>query len=124
VVRYRHEHDGHVCLVGGGPSLPDTLEELKWRASIGQKVWALNGAARYLYNHGICPDVLVVADARAENVEFLAELNAGAAVYLASQCHPGLFDAANDWGLDPRSGTSTRRAWPNCWPMSARGRCI
>lgn len=95
------EHDGHVCIVGGGPSLVDTLPELKWRASIGQKVWALNGAARFLYNHGICPDVLVIADARAENVEFLAELNAGAAVYLASQCHPGLFDAANDWGLDP-----------------------
>jgi uncharacterized Rossmann fold enzyme len=93
------EHDGHVCIVGGGPSLADTLPELKWRASIGQKVWALNGAARFLYKHGICPDVLVVADARHENVDFLAELNEGVAVYLASQCHPALFDAAHEYGL-------------------------
>jgi hypothetical protein len=33
-------------------------------------------------------------------VEFLAELNEGVAVYLASQCSPCLFDAAKDWGLD------------------------
>jgi uncharacterized Rossmann fold enzyme len=94
------EHLGHVCLVGGGPSLADTLPELKWRASIGQKVWALNGTGRFLYKNGICPDALVVADARPENVEFLAELNEGVAVYLASQCDPELFEAARDFNLD------------------------
>jgi uncharacterized Rossmann fold enzyme len=91
------EHEGHVCIVGGGPSLPDTLDELKWRASIGQTVWALNGAARFLYRNGVCPDFVVVSDARAENVDFLAELNEGVTAYLASQCHPSLFDAARGY---------------------------
>jgi len=92
------EHEGHACIVGGGPSLPGTLDELKWRAGLGQTVWALNGAARFLYRNGVCPDFVVVSDARAENVDFLAELNHGISVYLASQCHPDLFEAARDYG--------------------------
>jgi uncharacterized Rossmann fold enzyme len=94
------EHDGHVCIVGGGPSLKDTLKELAWRKSLGQKIWALNGAARFLYKHGIASDALVVSDAREENAEFLSELDGGTAVYLASQCHPAVFDAARDYELD------------------------
>jgi uncharacterized Rossmann fold enzyme len=94
-------HEGHVCIVGGGPSLADSFDEIKMRVShFGQKVWALNGAARFLYRNGICPDALIVADAREENVDFLAELNSGIVVYLASQCHPELFEASRDYGLD------------------------
>jgi uncharacterized Rossmann fold enzyme len=94
------EHDGHVCIVGGGPSLADTLEELAWRKSIGQKVWALNGAARFLYKNGILPDAVVIADARAENASFLAELNQGVTAYLASQCDPALFEACRECELE------------------------
>ncbi len=94
------EHDRHVCIVGGGPSLSDTVPELKWRKSIGQKVWALNGTARFLYRHGIVPDAVIIADARPENVDFIAELDKGAWVYLASQCHPTLFDHAEDYELN------------------------
>jgi uncharacterized Rossmann fold enzyme len=86
------EHDGHVCIVGGGPSLADTLSELKWRQSVGQKVWALNGAARHLRVNEIKPDAIVIADAREENVQFLDDVTPA---YLASQCHPSLFDRAN-----------------------------
>lgn len=94
------EHDGHICLVGGGPSLADTLDELKWRKSIGQKVWALNGAARFLYKNDVLPDAIVVADARPENAGFLSELNEGVTAYLASQCDPALFEAARDCNLE------------------------
>jgi uncharacterized Rossmann fold enzyme len=94
------EHGRHVCIVGGGPSLADTLPELKWRKSIGQKVWALNGAARFLYRNGIVPDAVIIADARPENADFLGELNQRTAVYLASQCHPTVFDHAEDYDLD------------------------
>jgi hypothetical protein len=85
-------HDGHVCIVGGGPSLADTLPELKWRQSIGQKVWALNGAGHFLKLNGIEPDAVVIVDARPENVSFILD---DGAVYLASQCDPSLFDAAD-----------------------------
>jgi len=84
------EHDGHVCIVGGGPSLKDCLGELKWRKDNGQKVVALNGSARFLQENGIVPDAVVIADARPENVGFLTGITA----YLASQCHPILFDAS------------------------------
>lgn len=94
------EHDGHVCIVGGGPSLADKLGELKWRKSIGQKVWALNGAARFLYKNGILPDAIVIADARADNAAFLAELNQGVTAYLASQCDPALFESARECELE------------------------
>lgn len=96
------EHDGHVCIVGGGPSLadPHVMRELKLRVGMGQKVWSLNGTGRFLYKNLICPDVLVIADARAENASFLAELNVGTQAYLASQCHPSVFECATEWGLD------------------------
>jgi hypothetical protein len=86
------EHDGHVCIVGGGPSLKNCLGELKWRKDNGQHVIALNGSARFLQENGIAPDAVVVADARPENAEFLDGLDGDITAILASQCHPSLFD--------------------------------
>lgn len=97
------EHDGHVCIVGGGPSVVDKLEELGWRQSLGQKIWALNGAAHYLYTQGIIPDALVIADAREENKAFLPGAflpDFTTRLYLASQCHPAVFDKAELLDLD------------------------
>lgn len=88
------EHERHVCIVGGGPSLLDTLDELKWRQSIGQKVWAMNGTGRFLLKHGVVADAVIIADARPENAQFIDGLDAATAVYLASQCHPLVFDKA------------------------------
>jgi hypothetical protein len=93
-------HDRHVCIVGGGPSLKETMLELRWRKSIGQQVWALNGTGRFLYKHGIIPDAVFILDARIENIAFLGELNEGTRVLLGSQCHPALFDAAKEYGLE------------------------
>lgn len=94
------EHDGHVCIVGGGPSLAETLIELKWRKSIGQKVWALNGCGKFLTRNGITPDAVIIADARPENADFLQGLDKATTLYLASQCHPSLFDHAEDYELN------------------------
>lgn len=88
------EHDEHVCIVGGGPSLAGCLPELAWRKSQGQHVVALNGSAKFLMEHGIVPDAIVIADARAENAEFLKAIDCRTVAYLASQCHPAAFDAA------------------------------
>lgn len=84
-------HDGQAVIVGGGPSVSDWLEEIRWRKSIGQTVFGLNAAAKMLTEQGIEVDHQVVVDARDHNVEFL-----GYAKHhlLASQCHPSLFDAA------------------------------
>lgn len=82
------EHDGHVAIIGGGPSVLDTLDEIKWRKSLGQQVWVLNNAAKVL--DGLEVDAQVLLDARVENVEFITP----AKEYLAaSQCAPIMFEA-------------------------------
>lgn len=93
------EHEGHACIVGGGPSLVDCMEELIWRYDNGQKVVALNGAARFLDRSGIVPSAVVIADARPENAVFLCGLPAGMTALLASHCHPSVFEAAERAGL-------------------------
>lgn len=86
-------HDGHAVIVGGGPSLSDTLEEIKWRKSVGQTVFALNNTARFLRDHGVEPDKHVLLDARASNARFVIN---GPEYYIASQCAPETFLAAKN----------------------------
>lgn len=84
------EHDGHVAIIGGGPSLVDKIEEIKWRQSIGQHVWVLNNAHTALEGTGIWYDRQVLLDARPETASFYTE---DATEYLvASQCDPKVFD--------------------------------
>jgi len=84
------EHDRHVSILGGGPSLVDKIEEIQWRQSIGQEVWVLNNAHKALEGTGIRYDAQVLLDARPETAGFLTE----AAGYLvASQCNQAVFGA-------------------------------
>ena len=84
-------HDKQAVIVGGGPSLKDTLSEVKWRHSMGQTIIAINGSAEYLNSHGIRPDIQVVIDARAHNERFVNHWWSKER-YLASQCDPAVFD--------------------------------
>lgn len=85
------EHDGHVAILGGGPSLVDKIEEIKWRQSIGQTVWVLNNAHKALEGTGIWYDVQVLLDARPSTAGFVTE---DATEYMvASQCDPSVFQA-------------------------------
>lgn len=102
-VRSVEAHEGHAVLVGGGPSVSDWLEEIRWRKSIGQTIFALNAAAKMLSEHGIEVDHQVVVDARDHNLEFL-----GFAKHhlLASHVHPSLFAKA-------KSVTLWHQEYPN-----------
>jgi SAM-dependent methyltransferase len=82
-------HDGQAVLVGGGPSLVDWIDEIRWRQSIGQTVFALNNTVTVLAANDIDIDHQVILDARESNVAFLGYAKH---YYLASQCHPLLFD--------------------------------
>jgi len=90
-VRSVEAHAGQAVLVGGGPSVGDWIEEIRWRKSIGQTIFALNAAAKMLHEKGIEADFQVIVDARNHNAVFL-----GYAKHhlLASQCHPSLFEQA------------------------------
>lgn len=86
------EHDGHAVIIGGGPSVADHIDELRYRKSEKQTFFALNGAAKYLTGLGIDPDYTVIVDAREHNKSFIGY---SWAYLISSQCHPSLLDGAN-----------------------------
>ena len=94
------EHHRVAVLVGGGPSLEETLEDVRQLQKDGAEIWALNGAALYLQAYGIKADYLIIMDAREHNVKFIEGLDRTVKLYLASQCHPSLFDRAQEKRFD------------------------
>jgi len=84
-----------VVIVGGGPSLNDpiTMVELHHRIAEGCAIWALNGTYRWLLDRKICADAIVLLDARAENERFARGISSDTTAYVASQCHPAVYDA-------------------------------
>ena len=87
-VKNEDPNEDHAILVGGGYSLTNCLDSIKWRQSIGQKIFALNNSAKYLIENEIIPDYQVIMDARPENIEFV---NPELPIFLNSQCNPELF---------------------------------
>lgn len=122
VIEHQPPHGSHAVLVGGGPSLAGTLDEIRRRQADGQHVFALNGAGWWLEQHGVKPDYGVILDARPENARFVGP----ASVYLlASQCAPETFDAAKDYptllwhvGNDPTVAVAGRKG---TWFVNASG---
>ena len=90
---FDESRQGSVCLVGGGPSLVDTIDQLKARHQNGAKVWAMNGSYDHLQSQGIIPDVMVMLDARPENVRFVQNPQQSTTFYITSQCNDAVFDA-------------------------------
>jgi len=86
-------HDGHAVICGSGPSLKDTLETIRWRKSLGQTIFALNGASRFLAENGIEVDHQIIVDARPENRRFMGWANH---YYISSQCDSSLFFSSPD----------------------------
>lgn len=92
-------HDGHAVIVGGGPSLNNHFEEIRWRQGIGQKVFATNNTWKYLLAYGITPDYHVMLDARPENAAFVPDEDGETVCLYASQCHPETFAAAQTYDI-------------------------
>lgn len=90
----RYQPNGRHCIiVGGGPSIAGTLQEVvEVRRSLDTPVVALNGAGNYLVSQNIIPSMVVVMDGRDCNTDFVREPIPGCKYFLASQCHPSLFD--------------------------------
>lgn len=88
----REHHTAGICIVGGAPSLTDTLprlQVLKKRAV----VVALNNTHDWLIDRGIVPGLHVMLDAREKNAEFVRKPHRGVTYLIAAQCHPAVFDA-------------------------------
>ncbi len=97
-----------VCLVGSGPSLESTLDDLRAAVLEGAKVVAMNGSAEWCMDHHIRPSAHVILDARATNARFVAHAIPRCAYLIASQCHPAVWDALegrdNVWIFHPVFG--------------------
>jgi len=89
-------HDGVAVLCGSGPSLADTLDEIRSMRDAGALVFALNGAAKYLADNGILPDYQVIIDARAATSDVVAPAKRH---LFASQVSPLCFARVPDAGI-------------------------
>lgn len=82
-----------VALLGNGPSLNDTLDELNEVLRDGAKLVTTNGAYHWALEHNLRPQTQVVLDARASNVRFVEPAIPHCNYLIASTCHPDVFDA-------------------------------
>jgi hypothetical protein len=89
-------HANAMVLVCGGPSLRDSVQQIKDHKRRGARIVTVNNAMRYLMSHGVVPDVHVMLDARPENAEFVKDAPADVQYFIASQCHPDVFEALKD----------------------------
>lgn len=81
------------AIVCGGPSMRDSLEDIKAQKRRGAKIVTVNNALRFLLENNVTPDVHIMLDARPENVEFVRAAPSTVRYLIASQCHPSVLDA-------------------------------
>lgn len=97
-----------VVLVGGGPSLDSTFDELRtmlWEG--GSILVTVNGAYHWAIERNLRPQVQIVVDARPHNVRFVYPEVPNCRYVLASQCHPSVWEAVegrNAWIFHATSG--------------------
>lgn len=85
MVREVAPHGRKLAVVGGGPSIVGHLDELREFTDI----WAINGACRFLREHGIDSTLLTI-----DPVDWLAQRVSGAKkALLGTRCHPDTFKA-------------------------------
>lgn len=87
-VRPQASQKDRVVLVGGGPSLEDTFDELRQLYFEGAKVVTVNGSYQWCLDRNIRPSAQVVLDARASNARFVDPVIPQCKYLLASQCAP------------------------------------
>lgn len=109
----REDTKGTVVIVGGGPSMKDSLQAIKDHRRRGAKIITVNNALGYLHGRGLTPDVHVMLDAREENLSMVSNAPKNVRYFLASQVHPCVFDALSGhdvtvWHNGMHDGTRLR----------------
>lgn len=91
-------HEYHAVICGGGPSITENIEEIKQRKALGQVIVALNGALKWLTNHGVEADYHILLDARLENIDFVPPdgICTKTALLYSAQCHPEVLKNAHN----------------------------
>lgn len=86
------EIEGPYSICGSGPSIKTQFDEIRQR----QTIVAAGSSYRVLREAGITPHACVVIDPLPEVAAFFSETTDETTFYVASQCHPGVFDALKD----------------------------
>jgi hypothetical protein len=81
-----------ICLVGSGPSLRDTEDELRQAIWDGAILVTMNGGYHWCIEHGLKPNTQIVVDARPSNARFLGPPVPRCNYVLASQCAREIWD--------------------------------
>jgi hypothetical protein len=84
-----------VVLVGGGPSLKDTADELVELVRAGAKLVTVNGAYQWCLDRNLTPSTQIVMDARPSNARFVSPALPLCRYLIASQCAPETWDAVD-----------------------------
>jgi hypothetical protein len=87
-VKMQAPQNDRVCLIGGGPSLEDTLPELRELYFAGAKIVTVNGSYQWCLDRNIRPSAQIVMDARPGNGRFLHPEIPSCKYIIASQCDP------------------------------------
>lgn len=88
-------HDGHMVIVGSGPSLPNFVDEIRAEKALNRPICAIKGAHDFLCSHEIIPDLFLCVDPRdrRENIQLA---NDDTIYLMASRCDPAMFDHLAD----------------------------
>ncbi|MGW8177370.1 MAG: 6-hydroxymethylpterin diphosphokinase MptE-like protein [bacterium] len=85
-------NDKEVMILGGGPSLALFEDDIRQKRKEGMSVVTLNGTYNWALDKGLGPVNQVVVDAREFNKRFTKPYFEGCKYFLASQCHPSVFE--------------------------------
>jgi hypothetical protein len=91
-IRPHSPNADRVVIIGSGPSLNDSLPELRELLQEGAKLVTLNGAYKWALEHNLTPRTQIVMDARPSNARFVLPLQRGCNYVIASQAAPELWD--------------------------------
>lgn len=90
------KHDGHMVIVGSGPSVADHVEEIRDEQAQGRPVMAIKGAHDWLRSRGITPDVWVSMDSQVSILKHLLMKSESTCYLVASKVPGEVFDHLRD----------------------------
>lgn len=90
-VKMTPPHHQTMVIVGGGPSLKANLDYLRHLPKT-HKIFCVNDVHDYLIEEGITPWAFGIMEVAPWSREFLIHAKRGIRYYLASMCHPTMFE--------------------------------
>ena len=102
------KHDGTFVIVGSGPTLKHHIKDIIKEQQAGRPVCAINGAADYITERKIIPNLFLTTDPRAmpQNLKYR---NRSTVYLVASRCHPDTLNSVVE--IDKGKNVMLWHAW-------------